>query len=242
MRIVIVAPPKAGNSWMKCLLSAIYDLEWLKGHETPDKATIAAFQEWIAAGGFPDGTIYHQHYDYSPELVAAIAAVPAQIVSIIRDPYDAFVSQYFFVQAQAENPRRAEGRGRGRRADLMVGRAIDDPEVLGFLESGFQSYFDRAAEWLNAGVPLVRYEALHADPLTALMRVTEVIAPVDRLRVETAIDMCGAQNMLRSRPGLGKRIRTATVGDWRNHLTEAHLAIFRTQYAESIQRLGYEVQ
>ena len=28
MRIVIAAPPKAGNSWLKCLLAAVYDLGW----------------------------------------------------------------------------------------------------------------------------------------------------------------------------------------------------------------------
>jgi hypothetical protein len=240
MRIVIVAPPKAGNSWMKCLLSAIYDLAWLRGNETPERATLAAFQEWIEAGGFPDGSVYHQHYDYSPELVDAIRAVPANVVSIIRDPYDAFVSQYFFVQAQADNPRR-EGRNRGRRADEMVGKPIDDPDVLDHLAHGYQPYFDRAQEWLNSGVPLVRYEALHADPLAALTRLTEAVEPVDRLRVEAAMDMCRAPNMLRSRPGLGTRIRTATVGDWRNHLTEAHLTIFRERYGDAIRRLGYEV-
>ena len=37
-------------------------------------------------------------------------------------------------------------------------------------------------------------------------------------------------------------VRAATVGDSRQHLSEAHLAIFRERYAEQIRSLGYEVR
>jgi hypothetical protein len=37
-------------------------------------------------------------------------------------------------------------------------------------------------------------------------------------------------------------VRAATVGDSRERLTEAHLAIFRECYADQIRSLGYEVR
>lgn len=39
-----------------------------------------------------------------------------------------------------------------------------------------------------------------------------------------------------------QRIRAATVGDSRNHLSDARLAIFRERYGDLILRLGYEVR
>ena len=39
-----------------------------------------------------------------------------------------------------------------------------------------------------------------------------------------------------------RRIRAATSGDWRNHLSPAHLTIFRERYADRIRALGYEVR
>ena len=56
-----------------------------------------------------------------------------------------------------------------------------------------------------------------------------------------AIDACQADTLLKSRRGLAKLIRSATVGDWRNHLSTAHLAVFRDQHADLVRALGYEV-
>jgi hypothetical protein len=39
-----------------------------------------------------------------------------------------------------------------------------------------------------------------------------------------------------------KHIRKAEMGDWQNHLTEAHLEVFRTNHRALIQKLGYKVE
>ena len=46
----------------------------------------------------------------------------------------------------------------------------------------------------------------------------------------------------RQSKGMARQVRVATAGDWRNHLTEAHLAIFRRCHADLIRSLGYEVR
>jgi hypothetical protein len=242
MRIVIAAPPKAGNSWLKCLFAEIYGLHWLKGSDTPKHNDLAAFKAWIEAGGFPDRSVFHRHYDYSPELCDLAAAIDAHIATIIRDPYDQFVSLYFFVQVQADNENRV-AKGKTRVADVMVGKPIDHPDALDYLADGYEKDLIKGIEWLESGRSVVvRYEALHNNPRAALIRATEQIEPVDQGRIAAAIEACQAQNVLRSRKGLHKRIRSATIGDWRNHLTEAHLAIFRERHGGLIRRLGYEVR
>lgn len=241
MRIVIAAPPKSGNSWVKCLLASIYDLEWLRGEESPASAAPAAFIAWAERGDFPDNSIFHQHYDYSDELAAAAAKVPAHLVTIIRDPYDAIVSLYFFVQAQAEGEHERD-RLQRRRTNPIVGKPLDDPAVIDYLDTRLGSLLGKAVAWVESGRSvIVRYEELHRDPVAELTRATGAIAPASSARIARAITACEADAMRQAIPGLHKRIRSATVGDGRKHLGEAHLRRFRQRYGDRIRALGYEV-
>jgi hypothetical protein len=101
----------------------------------------------------------------------------------------------------------------------------------------------RAKEWLECGrTVVVRYEALHHEPIAELTKVTAQIAPVSRERIEQAIDACSAENMRKMGGGKSKHVRAAKVGDSRDRLGEQHLAIFREQHADLIRALGYEVR
>lgn len=242
MRIVIAAPPKAGNSWVKCLLGTMYDLTGLRGDQTPDSQNLDAFRTWAERGDFPDNSIFHQHYRYSDAFADVVAAVPAHLVTIIRDPYDAIVSLYFFVQAQAAD---GDDRDRPRRPrdNPVAGLAIEDPAAIDYLDQALGPYLARASEWIESGRSVVlRYEELHRDPLAELTRATNQIQPLPVHRIEAAIAACQADAVRSAQVGLRKRIRTATVGDWRNHLSEAHLARFRASHGEQIKAIGYEVQ
>jgi hypothetical protein len=105
------------------------------------------------------------------------------------------------------------------------------------------AYLIRARNWLQSGRSVViRYEELHSDPVAALTRTTDQIRPVAPERITAAIEACQADTLRSAQKGLRKRIRTATVGDWRNHLTEAHLARFRERHADMIREIGYDVQ
>jgi hypothetical protein len=127
----------------------------------------------------------------------------------------------------------------------MVGKSLDDPEVLRFLADpkGFGSLLSRADEWVHSGrAILVRYEELHQCPIEALTRVTEQIAPVERARISAAIEACHAENMRQKNAMMAWNVRSAKVGDSRERLSEVHLALFREHYADLIRSLGYEVR
>jgi hypothetical protein len=240
MRIVITSPPKAGNKWLKCLLGSIYDLRWMRGDSKPP-TNPAAFESWVREQRFPDGIILHQHCRYTPRLCDAIDAIPASLVTIIRNPYDVFVSYYHWVQDRADHfpPMRAIWRPR----DELVAKPLDDPEVIDFLANSFGRDIERACGWKESGRAIVvRYEALHADPTAELTRVTEAIQAVDPARIAAAVEECSAENMRKRSEKMARHVRKATVGDSTNQLGAAHLAIFRERYAELIQRLGYEVR
>jgi hypothetical protein len=239
VRIIIAGPPKAGNVWLKCLLGHIYDLRPLSKQETPQRPEFLLFKEWVEAGGFPDDTIFHQHYDYRTEFVDLIDSLPAHTVTIIRDPYDGFVSSYFTIQQHKDDGLRS-----GRRTDVMQGKALSDPAVLGFLRNGgFRNNMRRAREWMESGRTLVvRYERLHTDPIAELRSVTDKIEPVADEKIAAAVEACSADNMRKMGGEKSKHVRAAKVGDSREKLNDEHLAIFREKYAEMIEALGYEVR
>ena len=239
MRIIIAGPPKAGNVWLKCILAHIYELRPLANRETPKRPQLHLFKEWVEGGNFVDGAVFHQHYDYSTELVDLIDAVPAHVVTIIRDPYDAFVSSYFTIQQHKDDGLRA-----GLRTDVMVGKALSDPDVVSYLRNGgFRNNMRRAKEWLESGRTLiVRYEGLHDDPIAELRSVTDKIQPVPDERIASALESCSAENMRKMGGERSKHVRAAKVGDSREKLNEDHLAVFREKYADMIRSLGYEVR
>ena len=225
--------------WLKCLLGRAYGLRWLRRFETPERADFPALMSWLAANRFPEGTIFHQHYDYAPEVADALDAVPAHLVTIVRDPYDAFVSTYYTLQQHA-----AEDNQKGRRFTELMGRPLDDPVVIEFLRhGGYRHNLEKARDWATSGRAVVlRYEDLSRDPYVELRRATAEIAPVADDRLEIAIDYCRADRMRLRTKGGSKHVRAAAVGDSVRQLTPDHLAAFREAYAEIIAELGYPVR
>lgn len=239
MRIVIAGPPKTGNMWLKCLLGRAYGLRWLRPFETPVRPDFAALQEWLAEERFPDHTIFHQHYDYSPELTAALRAVPAHLVTIVRDPYDAFVSTYYTLQHHA-----ADQNPKGRRFTELMGKPLDDPGVIEFLRGGgYRNNLLKARDWAASGEAIVlRYEDLIRDPLRTLQQATAPLAPLTDDQLHVAIEYCSADRMRQRTKGGKKHVRAATVGDSRKQLSAAHFDAFREAYADLITELGYQVR
>ena len=225
--------------WLKCLLGRAYGLRWLRSFETPERPDLQALTSWLTANRFPDGTIFHQHYDYAPEVADALDAVPAHVVTIVRDPYDAFVSTYYTLQLHS-----AENNQKGRKFTELMGKPLNDPAVIDFLRrGGYRNNLEKARNWANSGRAVVlRYENLSQDPLAELGRATEVIAPVSVESIETAIDYCSADRMRQRTKGGSKHVRAATVGDSERQLTADHLEAFREAYAEIIAELGYPVR
>jgi hypothetical protein len=232
-----------GNKWLKCLLSRVYDLQWVIGEDSPN-TNITQFRKFVEEGRFPENTIFHQHVKYKPTLCDIIDTIPAHLVTIVRDPYDAFVSMYHWMQTRTEYDReRGRVRPKDRPRDAMYDKSIDDPAVLDFLSTSYGEQIQRAHDWVTSGRAIVvRYEDLHKDAIETLTRVTDQIEPVDPERVKQAVEACNAENMRNMSQRMSKHVRSAKVGDSRGKLDESHLKIFREQYGDLVSTLGYEVR
>jgi Sulfotransferase domain len=238
LRILVVAPPKSGNMWIKCLLANAYGLAWVAEHRGPQGGGVAEFDAFVARGGFAPGTILHRHYPHSAELVERARAVPCELVTVVRDPYDLFVSYYEHLQSFGVGRERS-----GAASVVMKGKPLDHPDVLGYLDHDFGRLLRRAVAWVESGDSLVvRYEDLHRDQAATLARLTAQIRPVAPAEIEAAVEACRADRMRQMSGNMAKHVRAATVGDSRQRLGPEHLAIFRERHADAVRRLGYDVR
>ncbi|MCC7022797.1 MAG: hypothetical protein IT338_08215 [Thermomicrobiales bacterium] len=240
MRIVVSAPPKSGNHWIGCLLSTIYGLQYPTPGGHAATASPETLAEFAASGGFPDGSMFHHHTRFHPRLCDVIDAIPAHHVTMVRDPYDVFVSMYYWEQ---ERSARGLGRDRPRPRHAMYGKPIDDEAVLQFLADGFGPHIERANGWIHSGRAIpIRYEELHDSPVAALQRVTGQIKPVSDETIVAALEACRADRARQQDEKMAWHVRAARVGDSRDKLGEAHLRIFRERHGDLIRSLGYEVR
>ncbi|MFQ5575927.1 MAG: sulfotransferase domain-containing protein [Anaerolineae bacterium] len=242
MRIIVAGPPKTGNIWVKHILAEVYGLKNLTPHPRADAGQLKRF---VDQGGFIDNAIFHEHYWPTGLFFEVVESLQARVVTILRNPYDAFVSLYFYIQ---NFPHLFGEHDRHR---PLVGKPIDHPDVLAFLADdtiGFgYSYMKRAGDWV-AGNPaagdhfiLTRYEVLRTNTFDEIKRITTHIQPVEDPVIRRAIDVCSAGNMRKKSRTLSKHVRKAAVGDWKNYLTRAHLETFERCYGDLIVQLGYEV-
>ena len=237
MRIVIASPPKTGNVWAKNLFSKIYGLKIL---EDEPRGTPESLLKKAERGWFEENSIFHQHFRPTDEFLALAKELNCTLITTLRNPYDAFVSFYFHIQNQ---PRKFAAPHPNAR---ILGKAIGDPEVLEFIgarKGDFGAQLVWARRWVGCDCShIVRYEDLHTDPLAALREVTDAIEPVSDETIQHAIDDSSADKMRRRNWQLRRHIRKATVGDWRTHLTNAHLDVFRESYPGIIRKLGYTLE
>src|SRR5919107_1468095 len=123
---------------------------------------------------------------------------------------------------------------KGRKFTELMGKSLDDPEVVDFLRNGgYRNNLEKARDWARSGEAIVlRYEDLSRDPLGTLRETTTAIGRVSDEQLQVAIDYCTADRMRERSKGGRSHVRSATVGDSRKKLGEEHFAAFRDAYGD----------
>lgn len=234
MRIIVASPAKTGNVWVKLMLAEIYQLMAI--NEVP-RIPLRFLRAFIDEGLFEENSIFHQHFRPTKPFFELMKRVDARLVTTVRHPYDVFVSLYFYVQ------RLSHLFHEGAPLYPLIGKELGDPAVFEYLEKdedGFGFQVRLALEWVDCGQSIiVTYEDLMADTYQAMKGVTDRIEPVPEEVVRQAVENNQADRLKKKSLTLNKHIRTGTTGDWRNHLTRAHLEVINASQGALIQRLGY---
>ncbi len=242
-RILIAATEKTGNTWLKLLLSQIYDLPTpYIGQDFSEAEADSLGNRWVT----------HQHFLPERPLLAWAAATRTHLVTMIRHPADTLVSLYHYCCNYADHYKDDDAITRALAADASERQAtaglahhVVDGALIRTLQERIMCDLNISISWINSGrSTLVRYEDLRTEPLTTLSDLAASIAPVSRERIAQAIDACDIK-VLRDSYAIDSRFfRRALIGEWRTVVPADILRRFAEEepFRSQLAFLGYQVE
>lgn len=231
LRILIVSTPKTGNTWLKNLLSHIYELPIVQIGTTFKLVEMEALgPRWVA----------HQHYASQGDLIAWGERRDVKFVTTVRHPGDILVSMFHHVRKFAD---RSGPSGRPASAMLPDGDSMGE-HTASFVRDTFHKSLDISLGWMRSGkTRVVRYEDLWRDPLPALRELTASIREASLDRIERAVELCDF-DLMRAVDADPEFFRKGQVGNWKRALPEDIVRILRDTepYPDQFAKLGYTLQ
>lgn len=232
LKILVMSTPKTGNTWVKHLLAAVYDLPVVDLDAPFDEAQAHALGErWVG----------HQHFLPDSKVLKWASQNQVVFVTTVRHPGDVLVSLYHYVC----NYHKIDGHDFGYSAELFqADHGQIGANTINYVERFFFVVLNVSIAWLSSGrTHRVRYEDLWWDPIATLTNLTAQIHLASEDSIERAVEQSNLQ-MLRSLHGSNARFyRQGNVGHWRRELPPSLLDIFRRQspYPEQFATLGYSL-
>lgn len=234
LKIMVVSTPKTGNTWVKHLLSSVYDLSIVNvGPMFNPKELDALGARWIT----------HQHYPAQTDLIEWGKHNNVVFVTTIRHPGDVLISLFHYIRNYGD---RSVFAGHPPRIMAQDGDVIGE-HTVSYLkaENGFFAYLGISLNWMRSGESLlVRYEDLWRDPITTLQDLTASIWEVSPDCIERAVDMCDI-DVLRVVYGDGpKFFRQGGVGGWKQVLPQQVIDTLHNTdpYPAQFAALGYTLE
>lgn len=154
---------------------------------------------------------------------------PAQFVHLVRDGRDVVVSKYFYEK------------------EFCIANGIYER-----FEVPFDEYVPQVATewreyilaWLDVNPLIYRYEDFLQDPFGTLRRVVDGLGvTVSDSQIYDAVEANTKDKFRRALDKTFKHntfVRKGVAGDWRNHLDEEHIRVFKQVAGDTLIRLGYE--
>lgn len=212
LRILILSPPKTGNTWLRLMLRETYGLRDVDLPVPFDaEAATALGHRWVS----------HAHVLPTRALVQWLISENITVITTVRHPGDTLVSLFHYLRwsGDAQDPAFQLTREDGDKPGSGTHR---------FAQSLYAQLYAIAEAWFELGSHLVRYEDLLADPLAMLRSLCTRIQPAaDSLLIRATL--LGSPAMMRSLGGVDPRhIRKASSEQWRADLPTETIAFLRT--------------
>ena len=233
MKLLIASAPKTGNTWLRHLLAAIYEL--------PMRHIGAEFNQ-SEVDELGDSWISHQHYFPQSDLLQWAHEHDVTIFTVVRHPCDALVSLYHYVYNYINEE---EGKTFGKEAKLIEDQGVYGEQTKWFVREVYYWFLHISVSWRHSGHShLVRYEDLWRDPVPTLIDLTSRLRPVSVNKIERAVEQCDISVLRRRSGSAPKFFRQGSVGQWREELPAEIVDLFRTldPYPAQFSALGYTLE
>jgi hypothetical protein len=179
--LLIIGHPKSGNTWLKVMLSRLYQVR----HGLPASLIVTSDELARRHPGIPRITATNGHYSYEGAVGEALGAGAPDsplrhkpILLLARNPLDIAVSWYFqFTRRQSAHKQELINHAIAHPIDR---RTIGMWDFVRHSDIGLPSLIDYLNRWernlagLERGL-MLRYEDLRAEPAPALRRVTALL-------------------------------------------------------------------
>jgi hypothetical protein len=179
--LLIIGHPKSGNTWLKVMLSRLYQVR----HGLPASLIVTSDELARRHPGIPRITATNGHYSYEAAVGEALGAGAPDsplrhkpILLLARNPLDIAVSWYFqFTRRQSAHKQELINHAIAHPIDR---RTIGMWDFVRHSDIGLPSLIDYLNRWernlagLERGL-MLRYEDLRAEPAQALRRVTALL-------------------------------------------------------------------
>lgn len=228
LRIAIIATPRTGNTWLRHVLSGVYQVPTTAAFELTD-------DDWAR---LPAEVVHQMHWSRTPELLGKLGEHGFRVVTLARHPLDTLISILHFAWYD-----------RGT-AGWLLGRGGDETGLRGAMPRS-RPFLDYAAGpraaallgvscdwWRQDGVLSVRYEDFVRDPAGELSTLAETLGPPRCPSVTDVVAGCGigplralsfTNHFWKGQPGL-----------WRQLLPPAEAAELAAAVGPVLARLGYD--
>lgn len=234
LKIMIVSTPKTGNTWVKHLLSNVYDLPIVRVGKAFSLSEV---------GALGPGWIIQQHYTPHADLLEWAKHNSVVFLTTVRHPCDVLVSLFHFVRKFADQP--------GGIVDTNPARImLRDGSTIGeytasYVTNTFFKLLYVSLQWMySTETRLVYYEDLQRDPVAALQSLTASIREVSLDCIEHAVEFCNIDAMRKRWGRQHEFFRSGSVGDWQVELPQQIVDILRytEPYPAQFAALGYTLE
>jgi hypothetical protein len=253
--LVLVGYPKSGNTWATRLFAEVLDLpvQGFLGSDHEEIATEGDEQE----GG---QRCFKSHHPASQ--LDQLTSDGTKVLMVVRDPRDVMVSgsEYFKFKRLSRFSRvlrrsrvarsvqyRIDRRfrlSRRARIDRMI-RVMLCGGHRGEVPWGQTPWSDYVTDFLDRGIPMVRYEDLLEEAESTVQRSLEALSlSADPVRIRAAVDNQSfdkAKQRFVESGDLARQnhLRSGRSGEWRQALNEKQKKRVRGELKPALLRLGY---
>ena len=226
MRVAIISTPRSGNTWLRKILSKLYDLKEYAIHRPDDI-------DWVS---LPNRCILQIHWHRDPGMISLLDLHGFKMITISRHPLDVLISILHFSSYEPQTSQWLDGEGG---VELPIHGC--SPTSAKFLDyaSGMRSkaLLSVTQEWWSeSNVIRVRYEDLVHTPSVVIASICQDIGsiPID---IDSTIESLAFDDLRKT--SSNHHFWKGTPGIWKSLLPPKIAYAIAKKHQASFIKLGY---